>query len=385
MVGGTGFSLANQFNRAWQAHRQPGSSFKPYVYTAAIDSGMSASTLVGDTPVSYAMGDGTEWSPKDDDFRYMGNITLREALTMSRNVVAVKVAEQIGLDRVIDYAHRMGIQSPLEANLSLALGSSVVSPLEHASGYSTLANQGLHVDPTPFRIVRDSLGSVVLDDEYPQATDVISAGTAFIVTSMMEDVISRGTGYPNAVIGRPAAGKTGTTSDFRDAWFVGFTPDLVTAVWLGNDDYSRMYESYGGNVPARIWARFMKAALEGTKPRDFVPPADEVTRATTCGGTEWYLKGTEPQSCSRAQSRLANDTYDQYDQYYVPASAPTLPPTNATPPPDSVGDGSNYVPLDTPTPQPTATPAITPTPVPATPTPTAAPVPAIVEPTAHPR
>ncbi|HTU81523.1 MAG TPA: PBP1A family penicillin-binding protein, partial [Candidatus Acidoferrales bacterium] len=239
MVGGTGFTLDNQFNRAWQARRQPGSSFKLYVYTAAIDSGMSASTIVDDSPVSYAMGDGTQWSPKNDDFGYMGPITLRTALAQSRNVVAVKVAEQVGIDRVIDYAHRMGITSPLEANLSLALGSSVVSPLEHASGYATIADGGLHVDPTPFRMVKDSLGSVILDDEYPQASDVVSAGTAFIVTSMLEDVINHGTGYPNAVIGRPAAGKTGTTSDFRDAWFVGFTPDLVAAVWLGNDDYSR--------------------------------------------------------------------------------------------------------------------------------------------------
>jgi penicillin-binding protein 1A len=188
----------------------------------------------------------------------------------------------------------MGITSPLDANLSLALGSSVVSVLDQASGYSTLADQGLHVDPTPFRVVKDSLGTVVLDNRYPQATDVISAGTAYIVTSMMEDVINKGTGYPNAVIGRPAAGKTGTTSNFRDAWFVGFTPDLVTAVWLGNDDYTQMNESYGGNVPARIWARFMKAALAGTPPHDFVVPTDEVAKSAGCGGNEYYLRGTEP-------------------------------------------------------------------------------------------
>src|ERR1700729_3347917 len=176
MVGGSGFSLRNQFNRAWQARRQPGSSFKIYDYTAAIDSGMPASTVIDDSPVSYPMGDGTQWSPLDDDHSYMGAISLREALTMSRNVVAVKLAERIGLDRVIDYAHRMGITSPLEANLSLGLGSSVVSVLDQASGYSTLANQGLHVDPTPFRLVKDSLGSVVLDDQYPQAKDVIGPG-----------------------------------------------------------------------------------------------------------------------------------------------------------------------------------------------------------------
>jgi penicillin-binding protein 1A len=333
MVGGAHFSLDNQFNRAWQARRQPGSSFKIYDYTAAIDSGLPASTVINDTPVSYPMGDGTQWSPMDDDYRYMGAITLREALTLSRNVVAVKLADRIGLDRVIDYAHRMGVTAPLEANLSLALGSSVVSVLDQASGYSTLANQGLHVDPTPFRLVKDTLGTAILDDRFPAATDVVSAGTAYIMTSMFEDVITRGTGYPNAVIGRPAAGKTGTTSNFRDAWFVGYTPDLVAAVWLGNDDYSPMNESYGGNIPARIWARFMKAALARTPPHDFSFPSEEVAKVAGCGrGYEYYLKGTEPQyGCGGAVDENGTDEYSQ------PATAgfvePTLPPTPVPLPP----------------------------------------------------
>ena len=236
MVGGAGgFSLSNQFNRAWQARRQPGSSFKAYVYTAAIDSGMPPTATVDDSPISYPMGDGTRWAPQDDDHSYLGPITLRYALAQSRNVVAVKLAEQLGIDRVIEYARRMGVKSPLEANLSLALGTSGVSPLDQAAGYATLANAGIHIDPSPIRIVRDSYGSPVLDNSYPQQTEVVSAGTAYIVTSMLTSVINEGTGYPNAQIGRPAAGKTGTTSDYRDAWFVGFTPDLVTAVWIGND------------------------------------------------------------------------------------------------------------------------------------------------------
>ncbi len=350
MVGGTGFSLKNQFNRAWQAHRQPGSSFKVYVYTAAIDSGMPANTLIEDTPVSYPMGDGTLWSPKDDDFRYLGDITMRDALALSRNVVAVKLADRIGLDKVIDYAHRMGIQSPLEANLSLALGSGVVSPLEHASGYSTLANQGLHVDPTPFRVVKDSFNSVVLDDQYPQPIDVVSAGTAYIMTSMLEDVINHGTGYPNAIIGRPAAGKTGTTSDFRDAWFVGFTPDLVAAVWLGNDDYSRMYESYGGNIPARIWARFMKTALKGTKPHDF-PMPDDVVKMAGCGrSSEYYLKGTEPQTgCG---SSITNYAVDEPAQSNSNVPEPTLPPQDMPSPESSVTADPTLAPPDSPEPSP---------------------------------
>jgi penicillin-binding protein 1A len=297
MVGGAGgFTLANQFNRAWQARRQPGSSFKVFVYTAAVDSGMPPTTILEDTPVSYPMGDGTRWAPRDDDGRFFGAITMRYALAQSRNVVAVKLASELGIDKVIEYAKRMGVKSPLDANLSLALGSSVVSPLDMASGYATIANQGIHIDPSPLRVVRDSLGTPILDNTYPQQTEVISAGTAYVMTSMLESVIAHGTGYPNANIGRPAAGKTGTTSDFRDAWFVGFTPDLVTAVWIGNDDYRRMTESYGGNIPARIWARFMQGALAKTPKHDFELPAGEVRRVTLCGSgaSEVFLDGTEP-------------------------------------------------------------------------------------------
>lgn len=340
MVGGAHFSLSNQFNRAWQARRQPGSSFKAYDYTAAIDSGMPATTIIDDTPVSYPMGDGTEWSPQDDDHSYMGAITLRKALALSRNIVAVKLAERIGVDRIIDYAHRMGVTSPLEANLSLALGSSVVSVLDQASGYATLADQGLHVDPTPFRIVKDSLGNTILDDRFPQSNDVISAGTAYIVTSMLEDVIKSGTGYPNAIIGRPAAGKTGTTSNFRDAWFVGYTPDLVTAVWLGNDDYTAMNESYGGNIPARIWARFMKAALAHTPPHDFPYPSDEIAKIPGCGsgGYEYFLKGTEPQTgCGGSIDDVQNAPDDQAVGTPAPppvvVATPTLVPSTPQPAP----------------------------------------------------
>jgi penicillin-binding protein 1A len=303
MVGGTGFTLANQFNRAWQALRQPGSSFKTYVYTAAVDGGMPPTATVEDTPASYPMGDGTTWSPMDDDFRFLGDVTLRTALAQSRNVVAVKLAQQVGVDRVIEYAHRMGVRAPLEANLSLALGSSVVSPLDQAAGYATLADQGIHIEPTAIRLVRDAFGTPVLDNRVPAEQEVVSAGTAYVVTSMLESVIKEGTGFPNADIGRPAAGKTGTTSNFRDAWFVGFTPDLVTAVWLGNDDYRAMSESYGGNIPARTWARFMKAALAKTPKHDFAFPNTEVRKLPYCGQSkkfEYFLTGTEPSGCAYA-------------------------------------------------------------------------------------
>jgi penicillin-binding protein 1A len=361
IVGGAGgFSLTNQFNRAWQARRQPGSGFKVFVYTAAVDGGMPATTIVEDTPVSYPMGDGTTWSPHDDDNRFFGAITLRYALAQSRNVVAVKLAQQIGIDRVIEYAKRMGIKSPLEANLSLALGTSVVSPLEMASAYGTLADAGIHVDPSPIRIVRDSLGTPILDNTYPQQTEVLSAGTAYVMTSMMESVITEGTGYPNAIIGRPAAGKTGTTSDFRDAWFSGFTPDLVASVWIGNDDYHRMNESYGGNIPARVWARFMKAALAKTPVHDFVQPAGEVRRVTLCGSgrSEVFLAGTEPAHTCGDGSAPAPRASPAAGR----TAAATLPPPAAAEPavspdaPGAIGDGTTFETLTTKTPAPAKSP-----------------------------
>ena len=339
MVGGSGWSLNNQFNRAWQAHRQPGSSFKVYVYTAAIDSGIAPNDIVYDTPISYPMGDGTMWSPQDDDHRFYGAMTVRYALAQSRNVVAVKLAERLGIDRVIEYAKRMGITEKLEPNLSLALGSEGVSPLDQAAGYATLADAGIHIDPSPIRMVKDSFGSIVLDNRYPQQSEVVSAGTAYVMTQMLTSVINEGTGYPNAIIGRPAAGKTGTTSDFRDAWFVGFTPDLVAAVWLGNDNYTRMNESYGGNIPARVWARFMKEALAGVPHHDFVMPAGEVRKVRLCstGRIEYFLAGTGPaESCGPVETAAPKARV-------VPESTPAAAATATPVPAGMVGDGEHFL------------------------------------------
>ncbi|MHB8152071.1 MAG: transglycosylase domain-containing protein [Bacillati bacterium] len=355
MVGGTRFSLSNQFNRAWQALRQPGSSFKAYLYTAAIDSGLTPTTIMDDSPVTYPMGDGKTWSPMDDDHRFMGPITLRRALALSRNVVAVKLAARVGIENVIDYAHRMGVRAHLSPNLSLALGTSGVSVVDQASGYQTLADRGVHIDPVSIRLVRDALGTVVLDNRHPQKTRVVSKGTAFVMTSMLENVIKYGTGYPNADIGRPAAGKTGTTSAFRDGWFVGYTPDLVTAVWMGNDDYSRMVEGYGGGVPATIWARFMRAALAHVPKHPFVVPKRHVVRAPTCrGGYAYYVIGTQPAPCPKVVKPSPSASP------VAQPSGPTPLPPNATQPPNSVGDGTNYEYLDSPSPMPSASPAPSP-------------------------
>ena len=305
MVGGVGFSPKSQFNRAWQARRQPGSSFKGYVYSAAVDKGVPVSAIYHDSPVTYAAGDGTDYKPVDDDHRYLGAISLRRAFELSRNIVAVRLANDIGIDTVIDYAHRMGITEDLDPDLSLALGTAVVSPLDMVSGYSTVADGGIYTPPQAIRFITDEYGQITVDNRYPERHAALSPGTSYIMTTMMEGVIQEGTGYPNAIIGRPAAGKTGTTSDFRDAWFVGFVPQLAAAVWVGNDDYSRMYESYGGNVPARTWANFMRAALKDVPVQQFGPMPSDVTTARICadsrrappgvkGRAEYFLNGTAP-------------------------------------------------------------------------------------------
>lgn len=360
MVGGIGFSSKSQFNRAWQARRQPGSSFKGFVYSAAVDKGVPVSSIYEDAPVTYAAGDGTDYKPQDDDHRYLGAITLRKAFELSRNIVAVRLANDIGIDTVIDYAHRMGITEDLDPDLSLALGTAVVSPLDMVSGYSTIADGGIYTPPQAIRYITDQYGQIVTDNRYPQRRAVLSPGTAYIMTTMMEGVIQEGTGYPNAIIGRPAAGKTGTTSDFRDAWFVGFVPQLAAAVWVGNDDYSRMYESYGGNVPARIWSHFMKNALQGSAVVAFGSMPSDVVAVRICGDSrrappgvggrsEYFLNGTAP---------LA---------YCVPRPSPR-PSVVAAP----AGVAVPFGPLETPSPQtdePVAaspTPAATDAPQPAT-------------------
>jgi penicillin-binding protein 1A len=361
MVGGVGFSAKSQFNRAWQARRQPGSSFKGYVYSAAVDRGVPVSTVYNDKKVTYPAGDGSDYTPSDDDHRYLGAITLRKAFELSRNIVAVELAHDIGIDNVIDYAHRMGITEDLEADLSLALGTAVVSPLEMASGYSTIAAGGIYTPPTGIRYVEDKYGAIVYDARFPRRRVAMSAGAAYIMTTLMEGVIQEGTGYPNAIIDRPAAGKTGTTSDFRDAWFVGFTRQLTAAVWVGNDDYSQMYESYGGNVPARIWARFMRNALAGQQVLDFESPPPDVEIVRVCGNnrrappgvsgrSEYFLNGTAPLLyCNGPKPKAV-------------AAQSTPPPEPDFTVPDSTAPPASPSPLPADTPAPTTSPNVPATP-----------------------
>ncbi len=298
MVGGLKYTEKNQFNRAWQARRQPGSSFKVFIYTAAIDSGYSPDSLVDDSPVSYQTAPGVIWSPGNCDRNYRGTMTFRDAVKWSRNVCAVKVLEKIGLDKAIDYCHRMGLKDPIEHHLSIGLGSSVVTPLDMASAYGVLANGGVRCEPTAIKMIIDSQGNVIEDHRWPQAEDVLPESTANTMTEILKTVIDGGTGTA-AQIGRDAAGKTGTTDEFRDAWFVGFVPQLCTAVWAGNDDYMQMNHVYGGDLPAPIWGRFMKKALAKEKKMIFAMTGKGEVAAVMCAETNLRATGSCPNTVKK--------------------------------------------------------------------------------------
>ena len=267
MVGGRG---DDAFNRASQAERQPGSAMKPFVYLAAIQSGKTPGSIVDDSPVDF-----NGWRPQNYERNYEGNITYRYALQHSRNVPAVKIADEVGMSKIIDLAKKMGITTLTDEdnNLSTALGGLThgVSPLEMAEAYGVLANGGVKVQPTAIIKIVDRNGQVVEENSI-QEKRVVEEKDAAIITDMLESVINGGTGG-NAAIGRPAAGKTGTTDDEKDAWFVGYTPDLVAAVWIGDDYGSETLGITGGSTPAVMWRQFMSAALANTPASDFNVPA----------------------------------------------------------------------------------------------------------------
>ena len=267
MVGGRG---TDQFNRAAQAERQPGSSFKPFVFAAALENGFTPDTVINDSPINI-----NGWQPQNSSGRFSGNVTMRTVATFSMNVPTVKIAQKIGMDNIIYYAQQMGISTFVmdgdtnDRNYATVLGGLTrgVIPLEIASAYCTFANGGIHIPHTAVTKVLDRKGSVIFE-AVPEGVAVITPESAAALTSMLQDVITKGSGR-GAAIGRPAAGKTGTTNDYKDAWFVGYTPDLVAAVWVGNDDSTTTNGIMGGMTPASTWADFMSRALANTPAHDF--------------------------------------------------------------------------------------------------------------------
>ncbi|BBK35399.1 penicillin-binding protein 1A [Allostella sp. ATCC 35155] len=262
MVGGRDY-VESQFNRASQAMRQPGSAFKPFVWVAALESGLRPESPIVDRPVRIK-----NWSPKNFNGRYLGEITLAEALAQSVNTVSVQLVQRVGVEKVIRAAHRMGITSELGADASLALGTSEVSPVELAGALAPLANEGNGAIPYAIREIRDRSGRILYRRSGSGPGRVVAAEIAGEMNRMLSGTVETGTARA-ANIGRPAAGKTGTTQDHRDAWFAGWTPELVAVVWVGNDDGRPMKGVTGGSLPAGIWRSFMQEAVKGTPPRPF--------------------------------------------------------------------------------------------------------------------
>ena len=271
LVGGYEFGRS-QFNRATQAIRQPGSAFKPIIYAAAIHKGYTPAHVIVDAPFVREMPDGKVWKPSNYDGKFLGPLTLAEALAHSRNIITVKLLVEIGAKNVIEYAKHLGIKSPLAATPALALGASGITPLELTAAYGVFANQGIRHAPMAINWVEDWEGRV-LERHASEGEPVISRQEAFVMTSMLQGVVQRGTATRAKALGRPLAGKTGTTNDFIDAWFVGYSPNLVAGVWVGIDDREPLgYREAGSRAALPIWIEFMQQALERTPRQDFVTP-----------------------------------------------------------------------------------------------------------------
>ena len=272
MVGGRDFQNS-QFNRAIQSRRQPGSAFKPIIYAAAIDKGYTPASMLIDAPIVFEdKSTDVIWKPKNYKETFHGPTLFREALTESRNVVTVKILQDIGIDYTINYARKLGIVSPISHNLSIALGSSGVSLYEIVKAYSVFANMGYMVEPVFITRITDSAGNI-LEEAIPDRRKVIEESTAYIMTNLMESVVQQGTGQRIRALNRPAAGKTGTTNDLIDAWFVGYTPRYVTGTWVGYDDERSLGKNETGSRAASpIWLGFMQKVLKDKPVQVFQVP-----------------------------------------------------------------------------------------------------------------
>jgi penicillin-binding protein 1A len=279
LIGGRDFNESN-FNRAVQAARQPGSAFKPFIYAAAMDNGYTPTEMILDTPVSFRAGNGLDWSPQNYDHKFRGPVTLRQALAQSLNVPAAKLLQKLGTPVVSSYARRMGIRSKLVGDLSLSLGTSEVNLLELTSAYGVFANQGVRTTPVFVLKVEDKNGKV-LEQSRVTAEDALSPETALTMTNMLASVMENGTAASARALGLavPAAGKTGTTDDYTDAWFIGYTPDLVAGTWVGFDRKRKIGPNMTGAAAALpIWVDMIAAATKGKPPAEFPVPSGVVSR-----------------------------------------------------------------------------------------------------------
>ncbi len=355
MIGGYNFERS-KFNRATQAKRQPGSAFKPFVYATAFDRGFTPSTIIDDSPISFhfRVGDKVvEWSPENYDRKFHGPTTLRRALENSVNVVTVKLMERVGVDRVIRLAHQVGIESDLRREIALALGVSEVTPLELISAYGVLANGGVRTEPFAVRKVTDSQGRT-LEEHVVEPQEVMRPETAYVLVNVMKGVVERGTAARARVLNRPLAGKTGTTSEATDVWFIGFTPSLVAGVWVGYDVKKSLGPAEtGARLALPLWIAFMQRVLPDLPQEDFTPPENVVAipvnhmtgRPVSSGERgailEYFIKGTEPKALEAGPSpgpapRPAQASVAPTEAPSPPISPvavpPSAPPATATEP-----------------------------------------------------
>jgi penicillin-binding protein 1A len=277
-VGGRDF-LEREFDHISQAKRQPGSSFKPYTYLTALSMGMSPGTVIDDLPVTFNTIQGP-YAPMNYTKDFKGPLPLRRALELSINIIAIKISDMIDPSNIIVTCRKLGIQSYLAPVLSLTLGSSEISVLEHCSAYCVFANGGVKVDPVSILRIEDRNGNVLYKHELVEKR-VYDSNKIYALVNMMRGVLLRGTGQGAYVSGYDIAGKTGTTNDYRDAWFIGFTPNLMCATWVGNDDNSTMIEMTGGWIPAQMWNRFMSYALK-KYPKEYFPFPRGMIRQRIC-------------------------------------------------------------------------------------------------------
>lgn len=355
MVGGYSYSLSN-FNRATQAKRQPGSAFKPFVYATALENGYTPASVVVDGPISMAGGDGKIWSPENYNRDFLGPLVLRRGLELSRNTMTVRLAQDVGMKKIAENAKRYGIVDKMDPVLAMALGAGETTPLRLTAAYSIFVNGGRRIDPHLIEVVQDREGKTILradrrncprcksgfnGDESPRlapsGTEVMDPVTAYQVTSMLQGVVQRGTAAAASSLGRPIGGKTGTTNEYRSAWFVGFSPDLVVGVFVGFDDNRSLGSGETGSSAAvPIFVDFMKVALKNTPVRDFVPPK-EAKFGMVNGIREAFRVGTEPRAI------VAPEGPRPYTELYGtdpaapaaggPAPPPAAAPAAAPPPP----------------------------------------------------
>lgn len=356
MVGGYDFARS-QFNRATQAYRQPGSAFKPLVFAAALDNGYTPASILLDAPIQFIDHDEI-WSPQNFSRLYYGPTTLRAALEKSRNVVTVRLVQEMGVDKVARYVNQFGFGRSVGKNLSLGLGTSEVTLLELVAAYSTFAGSGELLSPIFITRIEDSNGKLI-EELQPKRTPITSPQTAYLVTTLMEGVVQNGTGTEAKKLGRPVAGKTGTTNDQRDAWFLGFTPDLLAGVWVGYDDQRTLGSTgTGGRVAAPVWVDFMRAAIVDTPATAFpMPEGIRCVLIDTKSGLrarpddwnaplECFKEGSEPQAVA---------------PMWQP-EPPALPPPHFLTPASAPGEGG--VPAASVVPQPGETLPAPPQPLP---------------------